>query len=142
MYMNHYNVFLKNAFKLRGLSRNLETALGMAMLDHERSIDRGYMHINSDLRWTNEGLKAFPRRRGNSLAISKAISEMPEGEEFVLESLLKKYRHSTVHLTVKKLMECGGLTRTSSTQAVRGTPHTYTVSSSNRDVIDEILSRE
>jgi len=119
-----------------------EYKLGQAMLQHEKGIDRGYMHINSDLRWTNEGLKAFPRRRGNSLAISKAINEMPEGEEFVLAPLLAKYRHSTVHLTVKKLMEAGGLTRTSGTPAVRGTPHTYIVSILNRQVIQEVLSRD
>jgi len=118
-----------------------EYKLGQAMLQHEKGIDRAYMNHNSDLRWTNEGLKPFPRRRGNSLAITKAISEVPYGDEFVLAPLLAKYRHSTVHLTVKKLMECGGLTRTSGTPAVRGTPHTYIVSIPNRTVIEEILSR-
>tara|TARA_B110000037_G_scaffold28144_1_gene33498 strand:- start:401 stop:775 length:375 start_codon:yes stop_codon:yes gene_type:complete len=119
-----------------------EYELGQAMLMHEKGIDRGYMHHNSDLRWTNEGLKPFPRRRGNSLAITRAISELPYGHEFVLAPLLKKFRHSTVHLTVKKLLEAGGLTKTSEPTAVRGKPNTYIVSIPNRQVIEEVLSRE
>ena len=118
-----------------------EHALGQAMLIHEKAIDRSYMSHNSDLRWTADGLKAFPRKRRGSQGIIQDISDIPEDQEFILAPLLEKHRHSTVHLVVKKMLECGALTRTSEPPGGRFKAGRYMVTVPNKMILEEILNR-
>ena len=128
------------AFKCK-ITPDQEHLLGEAMMAHEKGIDRGYMSHNSDLRWTAGGLKAFPRKRRGSQGIMQDISDMTEDEEFLLAPLLEKHRHSTVHLVVKKMVECGALTRTSGPPGGRFKAGRYMVTVDNKMILEEILNR-
>lgn len=136
MYMNQYNVFLKNAFKCRGVSPNQERALGMAMLDHESRIDRSYMSLDFKGRWlTLKRPKRVPRTR----EMMQWIYDVPNGHEFTLKHLLKNSSPTPVYRLAKTLLDAGALCKTSVHLGGAFRPQTYIVSIPNREVLKRML---
>ena len=112
-----------------------EQEYGQALLAHEATIDRSYMHVNNGGGWYH---KPFPNRTPRAIAIIKWFYDNKEGSVFELSSAAKLHRLGTVHAVTRKLVDCGGLTKMPVTQP-RGNARRYTVTDTNREVIEEIL---
>ena len=112
-----------------------EQEYGQALLAHEATIDRAYMHVNNGSGWYN---KPFPNRTRRAIAIIKWMHDRDDGNVFELSSAAKMHRLGTVHAVTRKLLESGGLTKLPRTHP-RGNARRYTVTSESREVMDEIL---
>tara|TARA_B100000768_G_C10917449_1_gene224226 strand:- start:21 stop:380 length:360 start_codon:yes stop_codon:yes gene_type:complete len=112
-----------------------EQELGLAMIAHEGTIDRSYMHVNNGGGWY---VKPFPHRTPRATAIIRWMYDRAEGNVFELCEIPELHRLGTVHAVTRKLVECGGLTKLPIMQP-RGNSRRYTVTASNREVMAEIL---
>jgi hypothetical protein len=112
-----------------------EAELGQAMVAHEATIDRSYMHVNNGGGWY---VKPFPNRTPRAIAIIKWFYATADGSVFELSAAAGFHRLGTVHAVTRKLVDCGGITRLPITQP-RGNSRRYTVTADNRYVMDEIL---
>jgi len=112
-----------------------EYELGQAMLNHEKSIDRSYMAINSGVYWQ----RPFPNRTAMARKIMKWVYDQPEGVPFMLAQANKEFSHSTVHNCIKKLEACRGVTRVSKGIASKSNPKRFTVTDYNRSVLREVM---
>jgi len=112
-----------------------EQELGLAMVAHEATIDRSYMHVNNGGGWYN---KPFPNRTPRAIAIIRWFFDKEEGSVLELSTAAQLHRMGTVHAVTRKLVDCGGLTKLPVTQP-RGNARRYTVTPNNREVMAEIL---
>lgn len=136
MSMNHYNSFLTKAFKCKGVPPNLETALGMAMMDHESRIDRSYLSLDVKGRWLT--LKR-PKKVSKTKEMLQWIYDVPYGYEFTLQHLLKTNSPTPVYRLAKALVDVGALCETSVHLGGAFRPKTYIVSIPNREVLKRML---
>ena len=112
-----------------------EVEYGQALLAHEATIDRSYMHVNNGGGWY---VKPFPNRTPRAIAIIAWFYGSAPGSAVELSAAAGLHKLGTVHAVTRKLVDCGGLTKLPVTQP-RGNSRRYTVTEANREVLDEIL---